>query len=328
MLKTLNSNKIGALFLAPFLAIMAFAYGYIVNVPPLVAFQEDGMPLWNYLVLFLSVHASLYIPLGFFVAILIALLINKMTNKYLLFGKPTFLPAVLFIILCSGFIFIQNINPVWVFALFFILSLDNFFAATLNENQAESCFNGAFLYSLGSLFYGKAILLAPVIWFIMIGLRSFNIRTFLASILGFGLPFLFLFFVPIGFSEQKDLADLILFNMFVPMKMIEYSIPFYVYTGILGAITLLALVSVMGKYSSKKIATRNFFKIFIISVVFLFLLSLTRIFSVEIIPVVAIAASFLMAHLFNNIKSPKISNLIFYLLLISTGLAQYYFVAH
>lgn len=325
ILKALNSNKIGAILLSPLIAFALYSYGFFKQVPQISVFQEDGMPLWNCLSLFFVDKSTWLLPAGFVVAVIIALLINKMTNKFLLFGKPTFLPAVLFIVLCSGFVFIQSLNPVWLFALFFILSLDNFFASTLSDNPAENCFNGAFLYSIGSLFYGKALLLAPVIWLIMIGLRSFRGRTFFASILGFGLPYLFLFFLPIDLGQQKDLFELIVYNMTVPMHMVQYSLVFYIYSGVLSAILLLALISVVGKYSSKKIATRNFYKIFIISVLFLFGLSLTRLFSVEIIPVLAIGSAFMMAHLFNNIKSARISNLVLYLLLIATGFAQYYF---
>lgn len=325
ILKALNSNKASALILAPIIAFAAYAYGYYKQLPQIAAFQEDGMPLWNYVSSLYVGHTQWLFPSGFILAILIAIIINKMTNEYLLFGKPTFLPAVLFIVLCSGFVSIQILNPVWIFALFFILSLDNFFASTLHHNPAENCFNGALLYSIGSLFYGKALLLAPVIWFIMIGLRSANVRSFLASILGFGLPYLILFFIPIQLSQQKDLYDLIVFNMTVPMKMISYSIPFYIYVGVLMSIITLSLVSVLGKYSSKKIITRNFYKIFLISVLFLFALTLTRIFSIEIIPVLAIGSSFLLTHLFNNIRSPKVSSALLYLLLISTSLAQYYF---
>ena len=325
ILKTVNSNKAGALFIAPTLVILAFAYGYFKQLPQTTAFQEDGMPLWNLVSSLYVGHSQWLFLSGFLVAIVIALLINKMTNKYLLFGKPTFLPATLFIVLCSGFVSIQMLNPVWIFALFFILSLDSFFASTLDNNSAEKCFSGALLYAIGSLFYGKALLFAPVIWFIMIGLRSFNIRTFFASLIGILLPYIFLFFVPIELSQQKDLFDLILFNMLAPMKMVEYSVPFYLYIGTLISFVTLSLVSVLGKYSSKKIITRNFYKIFIISTIFLFAISLTRIFSVEIIPVIAISSAFLLTHLFNNIRSPKISNVLFYILLISTGLAQYYF---
>lgn len=325
ILKALNSNKIGAIILSPIIAILLYTYTYQLQIKPLLCFEEEGMPLWNLLTSFLVQYPKWYLPLGFMVAIFIAAFINRIANKYLLFGKPTLLPANLFLILSSGFIINQNINPVWIFALFFILSLDNFFAASLKENQAESCFNGAFLYAIGTLFYGKALLLVPVIWLMMIGLRSFSLRSFLASIIGVVLPYLFIFFVPIALSEQKDLYELVLFNMTVPIKMLDYSIPFFVYTGFLALILLLAFINVIGKYSSKKIATRNYFKILIISVLFLLGLSLTKLFSIEIIPLLAIGASVLLAHLFNNIRSPKVSGVIFYLLLAITFWAQYFF---
>lgn len=324
ILKVVNSNRVGALFLAPFIAIVAFIISIRLQLPQLDIFTEDGMPLWNYVNQLLQNSTSSAVIIGFFIAIIIGLIINRMTNKYLLFGKPTFLPAVLFIILSSAFVEYQKINPAWVFALFYVLALDRFFSASMSENGAESCFNGALLYSIGTLFYGKGLLFAPVLWFIMIGLRAFGLRTFFASIIGLGLPYLFLFFVPIGLSQQKDLYDLIVYNMFLNVSMKSFPIHLYFYFGFIGFVMLLSLVSIIGKYSSKKIATRNFYKIFIISVLFLFGLSLTRLFSVELIPVAAIGASFMITHLLNNLKSPKLAGFIFYLLIILTAVAQYF----
>ena len=325
VLKVLNSNKIGGIILSPIVAILLYAYGYYSQVKPMALFDDDGMPLWNWVSTFLVNHPEWYLPSGFIVAIFIAIFINRMVNKYLLFGKPTFLPANLFLILSSGFIINQSINPVWIFAFFFIWSLDNFFAASIKENQAESCFLGALLYAFGTLFYGKALFLAPIVWFMMIGLRAFSLKTFLASILGLSLPYLYIFFVPISLSEQRDLFDLIVYNMFVPVRMLPFSIPFFIYIGFLSLILILGLVNVIGKYSSKKIATRNYFKILIISVLFLFGLTFTRLFSIEIIPLLAIGSSILLSHLINNLRSPKVSGLIFYLLLILTFWAQYFF---
>lgn len=328
VLKAVNSNKVGALFFAPLIAILAFVVSFRIQRPQLSIFLEDGMPLWNYLNQLLKGSVQLEVALGFFIAVVIGLIINRMTNKYLLFGKPTFLPAVLFILLSSAFIEYQKLNPVWIFALFYILSLDRFFSATISENVAENCFNGALLYSIGTLFYGKGLLFAPVIWFIMVGLRVFRIRTFFASIIGIGLPYLYLFFVPIEISQQRDLFELITYNMFLEVSMKSFNPLFYIYFGVVGLILLFSFISVVGKYSSKKITTRNFYKIFIISVLFLFALSLTRLFSVEIIPVAAIGASFMVAHLVNNLRSPKIAGFLFYLLFGVTLVTQYLSYIH
>lgn len=324
ILKVVNSNRVGALFLAPLIAVIAFFISFKLQLPQLEIFTEDGMPLWNYVNRLLEGSTTLTIALGFTIAFVIGLIINRMTNKYLLFRKPTFLPAVLFVILSSAFVEYQKVNPAWIFALFYVLALDRFFTASMSENGAESCFNGALLYSIGTLFYGKGLLFAPVLWFIMIGLRTFNLRTFLASIIGLGLPYLILFFVPIEISQQRDLYDLIVYNMFLNVSMKSFPIHLYIYFGFIGLVMLLSLISIVGKYSSKKLSTRNFYKIFIISVLFLFGLSLTRLFSVELIPVAAIGASFMITHLLNNLKSPKVAGFIFYVLIVLTAVTQYF----
>lgn len=193
MIKFFRSyNPFNILWLAVLLCVLRV--GYLYSLP-----DKTGFPFAE---LFSRLHLSAAyqydIPpgLNLFIATVIvliqALLLNYLVNQHNLLGKPTFLPALMYItssclltpFLLLGAPLVCNFLVIWM--------LFKLFSFYKGEDAKATSYDLGMIVAVGTLFYLPFIYMFLVIWIALIIFRPFNWREWVACIIGFATVFFFL----------------------------------------------------------------------------------------------------------------------------------------
>ena len=190
LFKTLNPLNI------VWLAILLFILraGYLFSVPAKVEFAFSE-PVNRLMLSFANQYAFSSFVNVFLAALIVfvqSLLLNRLVNHYNLLGKPTFLPALMYVALSGLFTpflvlslpLLCNFLIIWM--LFRLLSL-------YKSNDAKSAaYDLGMIVAVGSLIYLPFIYLFLIIWIALFIFKPFNWREGAAGIMGYITIFFFL----------------------------------------------------------------------------------------------------------------------------------------
>ncbi len=122
-----------------------------------------------------------------------AFLLNYVVNKNEILTKPSFLPALFFIVFMSCDSSLFTLHPLLLASLFLLLAINK----SANSYQKDAAFSNAFdagvLLSLSALFYFPSIVFLPLLGIGFIMFRPFNWREWVISFIGLMLPYIFVF---------------------------------------------------------------------------------------------------------------------------------------
>lgn len=188
--RTLNPLNIIGLCLM----LILMRVGFIIHLPEKTEFN------------FVEPFARLLIPFSYesffssgynllFAAALIlgqALWLNHIINHYNLLGKPTFLPALMYITLSSLFIPFLMLSPPLICNFLVIWMVDKLLQLYNGENAKATAFDLGMIVALGTLIYFPYIYMFLVVWAGLIIFRPFNWREWVSVLMGVITIFLFL----------------------------------------------------------------------------------------------------------------------------------------
>jgi hypothetical protein len=178
------------------LAILLFILraGYILQVPDNLEFA------------FLEPFARSLIPvpyehiispgLNMFLAGLLvfvqAILVNYLINHYNLLGKPTFLPALMYITVSGLFTPFLVLSQPLICNFLVIWMLFKLFGLYKGDDGKSTAYDLGMIVALGSLIYFPFIFLFLVIWIALVIFKPFNWREWVAGIIGYATIYIFL----------------------------------------------------------------------------------------------------------------------------------------
>jgi hypothetical protein len=152
-----------------------------------------AMPLYNLLTKPLNNLHFVASIIAFIVVVAEAFLLNYIINENEILNKPTFLPALLYIVFMSCDTQLLTIYPL-LFANFFILLAINRLMSSYRKDVAFSnAFDAGFLLSIATLFYFPCIVFLPLLIIGFILFRPFNWREWIISFIGTTVPYTFVF---------------------------------------------------------------------------------------------------------------------------------------
>jgi Family of unknown function (DUF6427) len=160
--------KIDAQFLAPFQRTL-LAPGFRYDISPLLSFIIAG--------------ALVFIQ---------ALLLNRLVNHFNLLGKPTFLPALMYITVSGLFTPFLVLSPPLICNFLVIWMLFKLFSFYKSTDAKSTAFDLGMIVALGSLIYLPFICLFLTIWIALVLFKPFNWREWIACIMGYATIFFFL----------------------------------------------------------------------------------------------------------------------------------------
>ncbi|MGB4401222.1 MAG: DUF6427 family protein [Daejeonella sp.] len=192
MIKQFRSiNPVNIIFLAGITVLLRA--GLFINLPERtsVDFIE---PFTRFLLPFpentLSVSTNIY--LAAFLLFVQSLIFNRIINSYNLLGKPTYLPALLYISAGSLFTPFLILSPA-LFCNFLLLWMIEKFLSIYKRNEVSSVmYDLGMMVALGALIYFPFIAMLPLLWISLLIFRPVYWREWVAVVIGFATIFFFL----------------------------------------------------------------------------------------------------------------------------------------
>jgi len=326
VLKFFKSGQPGLLFFIPILSVLIWLKYFIFPQPVEMIFEPNPMPLYAWIASLIEGQIILSKLIALALLIFTALWISRLNTKFILLQHRTYLPSIIYILLVSSYLPLQQLSPVVFAALFLVLSIEIMFDTFKKEGLALEFFMAAFLVSIASLFYARSTFLMLVVWTALSVLRPVRWREWVFTFLGFLTPYIFLF--SWYYLSGQDLAEnweKIRYN-FVHDRDWDYlNIYYLVFYFYVLLVVALASRKMLGVFQKLKIYVRKFFRINFWIFAFIFTVFLT-IYSgaIEMIYFIAIPVSYILSYYFFNIRSRFFGEIIFSLILASYGLLLFF----
>lgn len=288
-------------------------------------FDDLKMPSYKLVSEIFPVHTLWATLLTFILVVVQGFLLVRMNTRFILINNRTYLPAIFFILLTSAIPGLQRLNPVIFSGFFLILALEQMFRSHRRENPvAYEYFVASFLISTGATFYPFLLFFIFIVWVGMANLRPFNWRELVFTILGFLLPWFFVFsYYYLVYDEPSRIL-----NDFSALFEATYDFPqptsrTFILGIFLAILIVVASAHMIRVYQGQKILPRKAFTIFLwlfINSLAVFLLFSQA--SAEMLFLMAIPLSYLFAHYFNFVKSMFWGNVLLIIFILLVVLIQ------
>ena len=131
-----------------------------------------------------------------------AFLIAQLNNRFTIIRNRTFIPVFVFLMLMSVAGQTHQLPGAHFALTLLLIALFVFFNMFRDKQASEQAFLGSLLIATGSLFIEPILLFLVVCWMGMIRFGSFSLRTFLASVFGGLVPWIFYFTIRYYFEPD------------------------------------------------------------------------------------------------------------------------------
>jgi hypothetical protein len=167
-----------------------------------------------------------------------ALLFNSFMVQTGILGKPTYMPAFFYVLICS--LLPENLytNPATIANLFVIFGLMSAWKISQKSASVPTIFTGAFLLSIGAHIYPPLLLL--LIWFLvaLFVLSNASVKEVLVLLVGFCIPYIYTFTAYYWLiSPHAFVAHFFI----IPFGLPDYSLQFSITEYILYAVVILTM---------------------------------------------------------------------------------------
>lgn len=204
-----------------------------------------------------------------------AFLFNRLINQFEVLYKPSNIPVILFIILYALMPDFLSLNPFLIVNILLPVVLWKIFALYKSERPITGAFDTGFFTSLMILVYQPMILMLVFLYISIAILRPFNLREWIATLMGVVTPFILLFTILIltgynnlMFSNGDGLE-------WVPViKLQTLNWHHILSASIICLILLLSFIKLYSNYNKNVIRMRKFQICFMLLMVFLLIIVL------------------------------------------------------
>ncbi|MCK4751264.1 MAG: hypothetical protein KAT15_29600, partial [Bacteroidales bacterium] len=205
LLRLFKSGQPVMLIFIPVFAGLLWLKYFILPHTVSMVFEPNPMPFY----LWISVLFENQLVLGKIVTLSLivfsALWLSRMNTKFIILKQRSYLPAIIYILVLSSYLPLQQLNPAVFASIFLVLSIGIMYDTYKKEGLALEFFMAAFMVSIASLFYAKAAFLMLVVWSGLFLLRTIYWREWVFTFLGFITPYIFLF--SWYYLSGQDLAE-------------------------------------------------------------------------------------------------------------------------
>jgi hypothetical protein len=181
--KTLN--PLNVLWLA--ILLVALRAGYLLHTPAKIDFAFERlfsrllMPAsWQY-----PMSPVFNVSLACFLVFVQALFLNHLVNHFNLLGKPTFLPALMYITVSSLFTPFLILSPPLICNFLVIWMLFKLLSFYKSKDTKSAAYDLGMMVAIGTLIYLPFIYYLLAIWIALVIFNPFNWREWAAGIMGY-----------------------------------------------------------------------------------------------------------------------------------------------
>jgi len=231
-------NPLNILWLA--VVLFALRAGYLFNLP-LKIDAGFALPLSRVLLLPVNIVVSPIFNVAFAALIVFvqALLLNHLVNHFNLLGKPTFLPALMYITLSGLFTPFLVLSAPLICNFLVIWMLFKLFRFYKSKDCKSNAFDLGMMVAIGSIIYLPFVYQFLIIFIGLVIFKPFAWREWVAAILGYLLIF---FFLAVYYYLNNRLAQFV--NIWLPLATRfpnKISINYYNYLVLIPVIVILVL---------------------------------------------------------------------------------------
>jgi hypothetical protein len=304
-LRLLKSTGAHILVFIFFMGFLFWLHSFIAPSKTVFLFDIHPMPSYRLISELIPVNSLFGSLLTFGLILLQGALLVRLNTRFIFINNRTYLPAFFFVLITAAIPEMQRLNPVIFSGFFLLLALEQLFNAYRNEKVAYEIFLASFLISLGATFYPFLIFYLFIVWTSLIILRPFVWREWVFSILGFFLPWFFVFswYYLLHNSYDKVFIDFAI-QFKSSYKFPDYSVVTYIFGVFLIILILFASQFIIKEYTGKKILPRKAFLLFLwlfINTVLVYMLVSQA--SAELLFLGAIPLAYLLSNYFNFMKA-------------------------
>ena len=324
LLRVFKSKQIYNLFLIPILGILFWMKAFLS--PETFEFfpGEDQMPLFSLLAILVGNSVMTGKIVAFIAEMVLVFLVIRLSTLFGFLRTRSYLPGIIYIILVGGFPSLLFFHPVFPGTIFLLLSIYYLFDAYNKNEILENCFITGFILSVGSLFYFPLVIFIPLLiaGFLFLA-RMYQWRHFLLPLVGFATPWL----ITISAYYLTDSAPqlfAIISNNTYENNPIEVSEPVKYYSFLVMILAIISGLFLIKYYDTKKISSRKYLAILT------FFLAITASIpwminsaAIETVLILLIPAAYYVTHFLLFFNSRFWTEVILYLLLISSFIVQF-----
>lgn len=226
-----------------------------------------------------------------------AFLIAQLNNRFTIIRNRTFIPVFVFLMLMSVAGQTHQLPGAHFALTLMLIALFVFFNMFRDKQASEQAFLGSLLIATGSLFIEPILLFLAVCWMGMIRFGSFSLRTFLASVFGGLVPWIFYFTIRYYFEPDLLWINTLFTGFETGFTLFERPVNELIY---LACMTLIIITGLVGLYSNlhgDSIQSRAKLNFLTIILIFSFAFSIVFVNCYAIfIPFTLMAYAVLIAH--------------------------------
>ncbi len=318
MLLKFSKSKSTLNYLLPVLAGLLFWMKEMLNpiVYPYYQGESENL-LFKAINKILQPFETLQVIVALAVVISLAYMIQQINNRYNFIRHRSYFPALIFIIIISGFTQINCLHPVYFASIFFVMAIYRLFDVFERPKPYSAAFDAGFLLGAAALFYLNVIMLFPAfIYGLSLLSHEKRWREFALLFTGVLLPLILALSYSIVTDHFLELLKIFERNLGTPNNRFNNNINLQIYLGYLIFLTILGSLQIIKQYDYEKVNTRKFFTIFFLlfvnSIVILLVIPSA---SQEMFIISAIPVTFLMSNFFIFMKSRFWGELLFFLLI-------------
>lgn len=312
-----NKVAMGRFILPVALLISTICWTAVVMLLPDATTEKINWPLW-------FKEIGNWFPQGFFPSlvgfalhILACFLLINLNNIFAIIRIRTSIQSFLYLLLTAAIPQFYQELPGLLVGFCFLTAFYQLFGSYRQERSSGVLFNAFAFAGIASLFIPQSLLLTPLLWIGAASFQSLNLKSLLASLIGFALPW----WILLSYTVLTDTSQMFFHQLFyetILFRPIGYGFEFWMIWP-LGILFLLFVASTFHYFLNgyeDKIRTRAYLYFLILFSCYLFIgIGLQPYLFTAFCPLLLIVISMLAGHLF-ALTSSKLSNAFFVISLI------------
>jgi hypothetical protein len=257
-----------------------------------------------------------------------SLYFNYLVNRYRLLNRPSYVPAMAYVLISSLLVEFTLLTPTIMANTFLLFALSKILSIYKREKAAAAIFDAALLISVSSLFFFPYLAFFLFVLASVIILRPVNLREYLMAALGLLVPY---YFIGVYFFWYYDLGSfwktLEFTRLNFPVEQLERSARVIVISVALALVVLWNLLYIQANMFRMVVQVRAYLTVFML----LFaagVVSMLMEFSGEFFHFVwmALPVGLAFAIFFQETRRRWIAEMLHFFLLLSVLFFQYYFL--
>jgi len=298
MIRFLRGSGAGPVLLV-LLAALGLWIGSLISPPqPEILTAMQPMPLWGLVLRLLSGSPLAAVILSLVLVLTVAFVMIRFNTEIFFIPRRTYMPALLYILLCSLFPGAMVLNPALPASLLILAAMWRMVSSYRINGMSFNFFDAALMISSAGLLYAGAVWFIPLVFIGALVLRSPDARELTMAVGGAVLPWIVLYAVwYVTGGDTGELTGIIGHNLFDQAPSVNWSRTLVILLAVAGLNFLPPLLYLAREMPTYKIRSRKTWEIMlwmlaISTAAFIFVPGV----SVGLTAVAAIPVAFIMAN--------------------------------